>query len=169
MRLHKYICTPTRVYIYMYVHTCAQTHIYTYTFIYTCTYTRIHAHTYTHTCTCTPIHRQKISATTHRRFKQYHRRTYASIYICMHVHIYMHIHICAQPAANVLQMCTLMSKEHLYNAYSCTCTRAQNTCSKVHTTPTAKKMHICIYIHTHAYAYICTRIIMHIYDTAQTR
>ena len=46
----------------------------------------MHAHTYTHTCTCIPKHRQKISATTPRRFKQYYRRTYASIYICMHIH-----------------------------------------------------------------------------------
>jgi len=81
--------------------------------------------------------------------------------MCMHIHIYMYIHTCAQPAANALQMCTLMSKEHLYNAYSCTCVGAQNTRSKVHATPTAKK---CTYIytythmHTHTYAqeYICT-------------
>jgi len=54
-----------------------------------------------------------------------------------------------------------MSKEHLYNAHSCTCTGAQNTCSKVHTTPTAKN---CTYIytythmHTHRYSqeYTCT-------------
>jgi len=88
MRLHEYICTPTRVCIYMYMHTYTQTHIYTYTYICICTYTRIHAHTYTHTCTCTPIHRQKISATTPQRVTQYHRRTYASIYICMHACIY---------------------------------------------------------------------------------
>ena len=31
------------------------------------------------------------------------RRTYASMYICMHIHIYMHIHICAQPAASVFE------------------------------------------------------------------
>ena len=81
----------------------------------------------------------------------------------------MHIHICAQPAANVSQMCTLMSKEHLYNTYSCTCTGAQNTCSKVHPTLTTKKMHIFIYIHIYAYAYICTRIHMRVYGTTQTR
>jgi hypothetical protein len=101
------------------------------------------------------MHRQKISAKMLRRVKQYHRRQYTSIHICMYTHIYMHIHICAQPAANVSQMCMSMSKEHLYNAYSCTCTGAQNTCSKLHTTPTTKK---CTYIytsthmHTHAYA-----------------
>jgi len=73
----------------------------------------------------------------------------------------MHIHICAQPAANVSQMCTLISKEHLYNAYSCTSTGAQNTCSKVHLTPTAKKctyIYIYTHMHTHRYAeeYTCT-------------
>jgi len=145
---HECICTLTRVCMYMYMHTHTQTHIYTYTYICTYTYTCIHAHTYTHTCTCTCTHRQNISATTPQHVKQYHRRTHASIYICMHIHIYMHIHICAQPAANVSQMCTLMSKEHLYNAYSCTCTSAQNTCSNVHSTLTAKKMHIYICIHT---------------------
>jgi len=67
------------------------------------------------------------------------------------------------------QMCTLMSKEHLYNAYNCTCTGAQNTCSKVHATLTAKKMHIYIYIHIYVYAYISTRIHMRIYDVVQTR
>jgi len=107
-RLHECICTLTRVCIYMYMHTYTQTHIYTYTYICACTYTRIHAHTYTHTCTCTPIHRQNISAITPRHVKQYHRCTYASIYICMHIHIYMHIHLCTQPAANVSQMSTLM-------------------------------------------------------------
>jgi len=100
-------------------------------------------------------HRQKISATTPRRVKQYHRRTYVSIYICMHVHIYIHVHICAQPAANVSQMYTLMSKEILYNAYDCTCTGAQNTCYKVHVTLTAKNAHICIHKH------ICIRIHIH--------
>jgi len=96
------------------------------------------------------IPRQKIfsaAVTTPRRVKQYHKRTYASMYICKNTHVYMHIHICAQPAANVLQMCTLMSKEHLYNAYSCTCTGTQNTCSKVHATSTAKKC-TCIYTYT---------------------
>ena len=66
------------------------------------------------------------------------------------------------------QMCTLMSKEHLYDTYNCTCTGAQNTCSKVHATLTAKRMHIYIYIHTYAYAYICTRIHMRVYNTVQT-
>jgi len=44
---------------------------------------------------------RKILATTLQCVKQYHRRTYASICICMHIHTYIHIHICAQPAASV--------------------------------------------------------------------
>ena len=74
-----------------------------------------------------------------------------------------------------------MSNKHLYNVYICTCTGAQNTCSKVYATPTGRKMHIerwccllenrwedqlCIYIHTCAYAYICTQSRMRIHDTA---
>ena len=116
MRLYECICKPTRVCIYMYMRTYTQTHIRAYTYICTCTYTRIHAHTYTDTCTCTSIHRQTISATTPQRGKQYHRRTYASIYVCMHIQIYMHVHICAHSATNVSQMCALTFKEHLYNA-----------------------------------------------------
>jgi len=144
----------------MYMHTYTQTHIYAYTYICTCTYTCIHAHMYTDTCICTSIHRQTISSTTPQRVKQYHRRTYASIYICMHIHMYMHIHICEHSATNVSQMCTLTFKEHLYNAYSCICTGAQNTCSKVHATLTAKKrtyVYAYTHMHTHTYAqeYTC--------------
>ena len=85
-------------------------HIYTHTF--THVYTYMYMYTYTQT--------KNLSNDVWKR--HYHRCTYASIYICMHIHIYMHIHICAHPAANVSQKCTLMSKKHLYNAYSCTCT-----------------------------------------------
>ena len=94
----------------MYMHTYTHIHTHTYTYICTCTHTRIHARTYTYACICTPIHREKISAKIPLRVKQYHRRTYVSIHVCMHIHIYMHIHICAHPAASVWQMCTLMSK-----------------------------------------------------------
>ena len=68
----------------------------------------MYMHTYTHRCTriyiCMYMHTYtwiKISATKPQRVKQYDKRTYASIYICMHIHIYMHIHICAHPAASV--------------------------------------------------------------------
>ena len=103
----------------MYMRTHTQTHKFTYIYIRTCTRTRIHAHTYTYAGICTLIHRYKISATTPQRLKQYHRRTYVSIYICMSIHIHMHIHICAHPAASVSrsQMCTLMSNKHLYNVF----------------------------------------------------
>ena len=143
--------THTRVYN-MYKHTYTQTHIYTDTYISTCTYTRIHAHTYTYACMRTSIHRQKFSATTPQRVKQYHRRTYASIYICMHIHTYMHIHICAQPAANVSTMCTLMSKEHLYNAYNC-----MPWCSEHLFRQHSLQKNAHIYIHTD----ICIRIHIH--------
>jgi len=170
MHVYAYIYTDTHICIYIhmhmhiYTHTCTHlyTYMYTHIFIQTenlrndaSTRQRI-SHTYTHICTRPSLHRHKISATTPQRGKQYHRRTYAPIYICMHIHIYMHIHICAQPAANVSQMCTLMSQEHLYNVYHCTCTGVQNTCSRVHATLTAK---ICTYIytythmHTHTYAH----------------
>jgi len=90
-----------------------------------------------------------------RRLKQYERRSYVSIYICMSIYIYMHIHICARSgsAASVSQMCTLMSNKHLYNVYLCTCTSAQNLSSKVLTTLTAEKMHIYTYTHMHTHKY----------------
>jgi len=49
------------------------------------------------------MHRQKISATTPQRVKKYHRRTYISRYICMHIRIYMHVQICAH--LGLQQMC----------------------------------------------------------------
>ena len=99
------MCTPTRACIWMYMHTYTQTHIYTYIYIWSCTNTRIHAHTYRYACMCTPTHRQKISTTTPQRVKQYHRRTYASIYICMHIHIYICTYTYPHPAVSVSQMC----------------------------------------------------------------
>jgi len=87
------------------------------------------------------------------------------ISIFHHIHMYMQIHKCAHPAASVSQMCTLMSNIHLYNVYVCTSNSAQNTCSKVHATLTAKKMHIYIYIHKH----ICIRIHMHTNTPAHQR
>ena len=87
------------------------------------------------------------------------------ISIFHHIHMYMHIHKCAHPAASVSQMCTLMSNIHLYNVYVCTSNSAQNTCSKVHATLTAKKMHIYIYTHKH----ICIRIHMHTNTHAHQR
>ena len=67
----------------------------------------------------------------------------------------MHIHVCAQPVASVSQMYTLWSNKHLHNVHVCTCTSAQNTCSKVHATLTAKKncTHIYTYTHMHTHTY----------------
>ena len=145
----------------MYTHTRAYTH----TYIYTCTYTRIHAHTNTYACMCTRMHRQKILATTPQRVKQYHKRTYTSMCICMHIHTYIHIqhihtyihiHICAQPAASVFADVYVGVKTHLCNVHTCPCTSSPKTCSKVHAKLTAKK---CTYIytythmHTHTYAH----------------
>ena len=131
----------------MYMHTYTQTYIYTYTYIYTCTCTRTHAHTYTYACICTRMHRQKILVTTPQRVKKYHRRTYASIYICMHVRTYIHMcTTCSECVADVY----VGVKTHLCNIHTCPCTSAHNTC-KVHVTLTAKKnahifipTHICI-------------------------
>jgi len=63
------ICKHIHRHTYMHMHTHAHAHIHTY----------MHTHIHWYTCTRTSIHRQKISVTTTQRFKQYHRRTYASI------------------------------------------------------------------------------------------
>ena len=75
--------------------------------------------------------------------------------------MYMHVHICAHPAASVFAVLYVDVTKNLCNIYTCTCTGAQNTCSKVHATLTAKNAyihihtHICIHIHmrtnTHAH------------------
>jgi len=45
-------------------------------------------------------------------------------------------------------------KKHLCNVSTCTCTGAQNTCSKVHATVTAKKgTYIYTYTHMHVHTY----------------
>ena len=98
----------------MYMHTYTQTYIYTYTYIYTCTiHTYMHTHTHTyayaHVCTDRKCYQQHlnvssniIDAHTHPFayaciyihiyiYKQYHRRTYASICIRMHIHTYIHM------------------------------------------------------------------------------
>jgi len=97
----------------------------------------------------------KILTTRSQRVKQYHRRTYASICIYMHIHTYLHVHICAQPAASVFADVYVGVKTHLCNLHSRPCTRAHNTC-KVHAKLTAKKCK-CIYtythMHTHTYAH----------------
>ena len=69
--------------------------------------------------------------------------------------------MCARPAANVSQMCTLMSKERLYNAHSYTRAGAQNTCSKVHARMTAKKCTYITLIIICTHTGICIRIHMH--------
>jgi len=74
----------------------------------------------------------------------------------MHIHTYIHIHIRAQPATIVFADAYVSIKTHLCNIHTCPCASAQNTCSKVHATLTAKK---CTYIytythmHTHTYAH----------------
>ena len=149
----------------MCMQTYTQTYIYTYTYIHTCPYTRTHAQIYTYACICdticTRMHRQKILTTTPPRVKQYHRRTYASICICIHIHTYVLIHICTQPAASAFADVYVGVKTHLCNIHTCPCTSAQTLVKSMQHSlqnnayiyiPT----HICIRIHmytkTHAHA-----------------
>ena len=159
MRLHECICTPTRACINRYMHTRTQTHIYTYTYIWTCTYTCIHAHTYTYACICTLPHRQKISTTTPQRVKQCHRRTYASIYICMHIHIYMHIHICTPCSECVADVYVDVEelpfeRVHLHMHWCCTEHLFQIACN----TQCKKK---CTYIYTYTHMHTHTYTLEH--------
>jgi len=82
------------------------------------------------------------------------KRTYASIYICMHIHIYKNIHICTQPAAIVVADMYVGVKTHLCNVHTWPWTSARNTCSKVHATLNAKKFtYTYTYTHMHTYTY----------------
>ena len=99
---------------------------------------------------------------------QHHRRTYASIkHMHAYTHIYTYTHMCTQPAAIVFADVYVGVKTHLCNIHTCPCTSAQNTCSKVHETLTAKKCTY-IYLHTYVYAYICRRKHMRMHDTVHT-
>ena len=149
----------------MYMHTYTQTYIYTCTYVYTCTYTRIHADTYTYACICTRMHRYEILVTTPQRVKQYHRRTYTSIHMCMHIHQCIKILLCAQPAASVFADVYVGVKTHLCSVHTCPCTSVQNTCSKVHATLTAKK---CTHIYTHAHMHTHTYVHIRIHYTVHT-
>jgi len=142
----------------MYMHTYTQTHIYTYTYICTCTYTCIHAHTYSYACTCTLIHRHKISPTTPQRVKKHHRRTYASVYLCMHIHIDMHIHICA-PLQRVCRTCVRWYQRNICITYTPAHAQVPRTpVPKCMQHSFQKKAHICI--QTHICSVLCTRIHM---------
>jgi len=62
--------------------------------------------------------------------------------------------MCTQPAASVFADVYVGVKTHLCNLHTCPCTSAQNTCSKVHATLTAKKCtYICTYTHMHTHTY----------------
>jgi len=52
-----------------------------------------------------------------QRVKKYHRRTYASIYICMHIRIYMHIHTCA-PLQRVCHRCVRWYQRNICITYT---------------------------------------------------
>ena len=82
------------------------------------------------------------------------RRTYVSIYICIHIHTYMHIHICAPPASSVSQMCSWCQTN--------TCIMYTSAHALVPRTPVPKCMQhplekICIHMHTisHAHPWRC--------------
>jgi len=72
----------------------------------------------------------------------------------MHIHTYIHIHICTQLAASVFADMNVGVKTHLCNVHTCQCTGAQDTCSKVHATLTAKECtYVYTYTHTHTHTY----------------
>jgi len=68
---------------------------------------------------------------TSQRAKKYHRRTYASICICMRTHTFTHIHICAHPAASVFVGVKIL----LCNIHTCPCPSAQKTCKIMQHSP----------------------------------
>ena len=99
--------THTRVYINVYEYIYIDIHMYI--------YIHIHVHLYTHTCTHIYIRMHmhtyaqiKDPGNNASTCKQYHRRTYASIYKCTHIHIcikYTYVHNLQRVCS---QMCTLV-------------------------------------------------------------
>jgi len=124
--------------------------------LYTHTHTRIYA------CICTRMHRLKTLVTTPQGVKQYHRRTHASVYMCMHIYKCINIHICAQPAASVFAEVYVGVKTHLCSVHTCPCTMSRTPVPKCMQHSQQKNAHIyiptpiCIRIHmytdTHAHA-----------------
>jgi len=80
--------------------------------------------------------------------------TYPHTYACIYIYIctYTRVHTLQRVCHRCVRWC---QNTLLYNVYTYACTGAQSTYSKVHSTLTAKKIHI--YIHTH----ICIRMHMH--------
>ena len=162
---------PTRAHIYTHTRVYINVYAYIYTDIHTYIYTHIHMHIYTHICThiyiCMHMHTYtQIKKSQYRRLNvssnlidaYTYPYTYACIYtyICIYTYVHNLYRVCSQ-------MCTLMSKKHMCNVHTCPCTGAQNTCSKVLATLTAKKCtYICTHtqIHTHTYAHEHTRAFM---------
>jgi len=147
--IHPHACVYTCIYIRIHRYTYIHKHTYAHAHIHACMHTHIHMHVYAHLYTDRKSQQRRLNVSSNTTDAHTY---YVSIYICMSIHIYMHIHICAHPAASVLQMCMLMSNQHLYNVYVCTCTSAQKNCSKVRATLHAKKMHIYICRDIHTYA-----------------
>ena len=79
-----------------------------------------------------------------------HTHPYTNACIYTYICIYIYVHPCSEYVADVY---VDIEKTSVY-VYTCTCTGAQNTCSKVHATLIAKKRHIYVYKHTYAHAYI---------------
>ena len=79
------------------------------------------------------------------------------------MHAYTHIYACTTCSECVCRCVCWCQKKHLCNIHTCPGTSAQNTCSKVNTTPTAKKctyIHMHTHMHTHTYAHEHTRAFM---------
>jgi len=104
---------------------------------------------------------------TPQRVKQYHRRTYASIYICMHVHIYM-LYTYVHNLQRMCHRCVRWCQRNICITHTTAHALVLRTPVKC-TQHSLQKKHMYIYVHTCAYAYISTRIHIRIYDTVQTR
>jgi len=87
--------------------------------------------------------------------------THTRIHIHTHAytHIYTYTHMCTTCSECVTDVYVGV-KTHLCNVHTSPCTSVQNTCSKVHTTPTAGRVHTrpciyaytCMHVHMGAYA-----------------
>ena len=105
-------------------------------------HTHTHMHAYAHLYTDRKSQQRRLNVSSNIIDAHTYPYTYACTYtyICTYTYVNTLQRVCSQ-------MCVLMSKIHLRNVRTCTCTGAQNTCSKLHATLTAKQR---TYIYTHA-------------------
>jgi len=159
-KIHVYIQTHTRVYVYIhtYKHTCTHTHTHAlyanihiniYEYIHTYTHTRIyvciHTHTYTYTYTHTNTSYAGIHMYTYSNISKYIYICFSSMYTSIHdtsghaLYAYIHINY-TNVSKNIYICCSFI--------YTCIYAYIHIYTCRMHTW---EHIHVYVYTHTHSY------------------